>query len=284
MLAAITLACSLTSAPTPEQSLTSASASTPTLSATKTPTSTQTPMTSSPTAPPLSLTATLAEANSPDVVVLNGPHISWNGISFELNPVFGRQVYVFDEQIKSPEGLTAQYTRFALTEEEYCQNWCVQVYPVEQFQQAFGRFVFPPAGYGGGAAIILHAQDQPLNFQNGAGERALEMHGQMSFFVSNETLFYNFRGTTQDEKYAVYVKIPIAVSILASTGDPEQNTNLDAILIPTTPPDMAYPEEAILAYNQEAVQKLNQLAPQMFDPDLRTIDALVASLQVKDIP
>ena len=256
----------------------------PRLSFSQTPTTALTSTPARPTEVPPAPTAAAGAQAFPGAQVISGPQIAWNGISFELDPVFGSRVFVYDAQIESPEGLAAHYTRFALAEEEYCQSWCVQVYPLEQFQTAFGRFVFPPAGYGGGAAIILHAQDQPLNFQNGEGQRALEMHGQMSFFVSNETLFYIFRGYSDDQQYAVYIKIPIDAAILASTGDPEQNTNPDAILIPTTPPDVAYPQDAILAYNQEAVRQLNLLAGEAFDPGLSVVDALVASLQIESSP
>jgi hypothetical protein len=298
LLAAIMQACSVTTAPS-QQTATQEPDSTlthqPTPLTTTPPTATATPIPGStqPTMPPSRTVAPVipvitftppVEEGPPGVEVIDGPEISWNGVRFDLDPVLGSTVFMYDEQIGSPDGLTAHYTRFALTEEDYCQTWCVQVYPVEQFHEAFGRFVFPPAGYGGGAAIILHAQDKQLNFQNGEGDRSLEIHGQMSYFVSNESLSYNFRGTTHDQQYAVYIRIPVSAPILASTDNPEENSNPDAILIPTALPDAGYSGDAILTYNEEAVVQLDLLAPAAFDPDLSVLDALVASLHIEVNP
>src|SRR4030095_955963 len=77
--------------------------------------------------------------------VLDGPDINYNGIRFTLDPALGSRLYVF-EDVTTLEGATAHNIRFALTPEEYCQTWCLMVYPIAEFEQAFGSFVFPPAG------------------------------------------------------------------------------------------------------------------------------------------
>src|SRR5512133_2999601 len=78
--------------------------------------------------------------------ILDGPHINHNGIRFTLDPTLGSRLYVFDDVI-SLDGATAHNIRFSLESEEYCQTWCLMVYPVAEFEQAFGQFVFPPSGY-----------------------------------------------------------------------------------------------------------------------------------------
>jgi hypothetical protein len=203
------------------------------------------------------------EPGVPEAVqVVEGPNINYNDIRFSLDPALGSRAYVYNETI-TIEGATAHSTRFALNPEEYCQTWCLIVYPVSEFEQAFGTFVFPPAGYRGGAAIIFEAQKKPLSFQKGSGDRGLETFGQDHYGVSNESLKYVFRGYSADKQYGVYLQVPI------------QAANLSAV----TPTMTTNPDE-ILQYNQQAVQSMSALTPGDFTPNLDLLDALVASVQV----
>ncbi|RPI93565.1 MAG: hypothetical protein EHM40_09460 [Chloroflexi bacterium] len=211
-------------------------------------------------APPVPVT----EADVPeDEQVLEGPDISYNGIRFTLDPAFGARVYAFDEAT-TLEGATAHHTRFALTREEYCQTWCLEVYPVAEFEQAFGTFVFPPAGYRGGAAVIFEAQKKALSFQNGSGDRTLETFGQDHYGASNESLKYVFRGYTTDRQYGIYVEVPARAANLPDAA-PTMTTNV----------------EDLLEYNRQATEAMNALTPADFTPNLDLLDALVASIHVE---
>lgn len=207
--------------------------------------------------------APMEEAGVPEAPdPLEGPNINYNGIRFTLDPALGSRVYVSDEAM-TIDGATAHSTRFALNPEEYCQTWCLIVYPVPEFEQAFGTFVFPPAGYRGGAAIIFEAQKKPLSFQNGSGDRGLETFGQDHYAVSNESLKYVFRGYSADKQYGVYLQVPTRAANLPDTA-PTGTTNVDEIL----------------QYNQQAADAMNALAPGDFTPNLDLLDALVTSIQV----
>jgi len=195
--------------------------------------------------------------------MLDGPDINYNGIRFHLDPGLGSRLYVF-EDVLSLNGATARYTRFALTPEEYCQTWCLIVYPVAEFQQAFGTFVFPPAGYRGGAAVIFEAQKMALSFQNGSGDRSLETFGQSHYGVSNEALKYVFRGYSTDKQYAIYVQIPIHAAGLTDVAPP-----------------IAFNSQEVLDYNQKAAESINALTKADFAPNLDLLGALVASIQVE---
>ena len=209
---------------------------------------------------------TIAETAVPaNARVLEGPDISYSGIRFTLDPALGSRLYVFDDVI-SLEGAEAHSLRFSLTPEEYCQTWCMVVYPVADFKQAFGSFVFPPAGYRGGAAVIFEAHRESLSFQNGNGERGLETFGQSHYGVSNESLKYVFRGYSADQQYGVYVQIPI-----------------HAANLPDVAPTIAFNSQDVLDYNQKAAESMNALAPADFTPNLDSLDALVASISV-DVP
>src|SRR6266498_89679 len=139
--------------------------------------------------PSLSPVPVTEVGGSGDVQALEGPNINYNGLRFTLDPALGSRLYVFDD-VTTIDGLTAHNTRFALTPEEYCQTWCLMVYPVAEYEQAFGSFVFPPNGYRGGAAVVFKAQETALSFQNGSGDRGLETFGQNQYGVSNESLKY----------------------------------------------------------------------------------------------
>lgn len=195
--------------------------------------------------------------------VLEGPDINYNGIRFTLDPGIGSRVYVFDDVI-SLDGATAHNIRFALTSEEYCLTWCLTVYPVAEFEQAFGTFVFPPAGYRGGAAVIFEAQKTSLSFQNGSGDRGLETFGQDHYGVSNESLKYVFRGYSADKQYGVFVQVPI-----------------HAASLPNVVPTMGTNVEDVLEYNRQAAESMNALTPADFTPNLDLLDALVASIHVE---
>ena len=195
--------------------------------------------------------------------VLDGPDINYNGIHFTLDPALGSRLYVF-EDVTTLEGATAHNIRFALTPEEYCQTWCVMVYPVAEFEQAFESFVFLPSGYRGGAAVIFEAQKTALSLQNGSGDRSLETFGQSHYGVSNESLKYVFRGYSADQQYGIYVQIPIHTASL-----------------PDMAPTMEFNSLDVLDYNQKAAESVNSLTKEDFTPALGLLDALVASIDVK---
>ncbi len=195
--------------------------------------------------------------------VLDGPDINYSGIRFTLDPALGSRLYVF-EDATTLEGATAHNIRFALTPEEYCQTWCLMVYPVAEFEQAFGSFVFLPAGYRGGAAVIFEAQKMALSLQKGSGDRSLETFGQSHYGVSNESLKYVFRGYSADQQYGIYVQVPIHTTSL-----------------PDVAPTMEFNSRDVFDYNQKAVESMDALTPEDFTPSLDLLDALVASIQVE---
>ncbi len=212
--------------------------------------------TQAPTLSPVSSTEAGIPGNTRN---LEGPDINYNGVRFTLDPALGSLLYVYNDPI-TLDGKTVHSVRFSLAPEEYCQTWCLIVYPVAEFQQAFGDFVFPPAGYRGGAAVLFHAQEKFLSFQNGVGTRALETFGQNYYGVSNESLKYAFRGYREGKQYAVYVQVPVRT---ASLPDRE----------PTLPAD-------IQGYYQQTIQSVNTLTPADFNPSLDLLDALVNSIQL----
>ena len=219
------------------------------------------------TFPPAAETPTLSQKDTPSsesAQDLEGPDINYNGIRFTLDPALGSRLYAFEDTL-TIHGATAHNTRFVLTPEDFCQTWCVMVYPVAEFEQAFGSFVFPPSGYRGGAAVIFEAQTKALSFQNGSGDRGLETFGQSQFGVSNESLKYTFRGYSAGKQYGVYVQIPI-----------------HAANLPDVAPTLDFNSQEVLDYNEEMTDAINALTPADFSPNLDLLDALVTSIRVEN--
>jgi hypothetical protein len=222
---------------------------------------------------------------------LEGPDISYHGISFTVDPVLGEAV--FADTASGPPG----YAEFSFAPGARCRaTGCVIVYPVEAYREdiPFGGDLidglqsaiedqsdsyFPALA----AHILLRAQTQHVRFQNGAGIGAVVMGGQDLFFANNESLQYEFHGLTDDGRYYVQVMFPIAAPMLLSTFDPAENVNEDAIPVPELPEDDRQASIVINEYNEEAERQLDVLDGSSFTPDLGSLDALVDSLLVAPV-
>jgi len=235
-----------------------------------------------PTTPTITPTAT--------ALTLGGPNISYNGISFTIDPILGDRV--FARIAPASPG----YTEFSFAPGTRCQVvGCVTVYRVDAFKTyPFGSEIitdlqaaietgsdeyFPTRA----SAILLRAQTQHTRFQNGAGIRAIVMRGQNGYLANNQAVEYDFHGLSADGQYYVQVTFPVDASILLSTYDPAENTNPAAFLVPEIPegpPFGATLEGVMLEYNQEAQRQLDALESAGFLPDLGLLDALIDSLWI----
>ncbi len=302
LVALATSACIVAGSQTPSKvSPTETIASTATIAPTNTakpsstPKATQPPTPASirrPTeAPPPTPSATPKATLTPTERRLEGPDVSYHGISFTVDPVLGDAVFA-DTASDSPG-----YAQFSFAPDGWCRaTGCVIVYPVEAYREEvpFGDDIidglqaaiedqsnsyFPVLM----AHILLRAQTQHVRFQNGAGIRAVVISGQDLFFANNESLQYEFHGLTDDGQYYIQVMFPIAAPMLLSTYDPAENTNEDAIPVPELPEDDGQAAIVINEYNEEAERQLDALAGSSFAPDIESLDALVDSLLVAPV-
>jgi hypothetical protein len=221
-----------------------------------------------------------------------GPDISFNGVSFTLDPAVADSVYL---QTPSDAWDVSGWTGFWFSPEGWCEAGCVNVYPVNSFLETIpgGADVIAelraalqrPATTGfpiWGAGILVQAQTELLDFASGHGIRSLVMAGQATYWVSNESLKYMFLGQTADGEYVVSVQLPIRAPFLLDGRDPQTNTNPDAMPLPDLASDPTLWDQAVMAYNHEAEVRLEALDPAGFTPDLQVLDALIGSLQVGD--
>ena len=210
-------------------------------------------------------------------VTFNGLTASSTAVSFDYDPSLGDAVYVHALSLGE-----VPYTRFAFAPDGDCREvGCVEVYPVDQYREAFPDWPLPPVG----AATVLRAQSHHLAFHNGSGTRSIRMYGQNVFWANNEDVLYDYQGSTEDRQHYVLVTFPIDTPILLTTSDPSANTNEAAVPVPSPlPEDFAQLDAAVGEYNRAAERALDLLAPPDFSPSLDALDALVASLRIEPVP
>jgi hypothetical protein len=224
------------------------------------------------------------------LLALQGPAISYNGVSCSLDPALGDAVFV------DTEAHALAWVELSLAPDGYCRDvGCVTVYPVEAYRERvpFGADVmdslhsalengsndyFPVLM----AHILLRAKTSHLRFQNGTGMRAIVMKGQDTVYANNGSVVYEFHGLTDDGRYYVAATFPIDAPMLLSVCcDPAENTNEAAIPAPELSTNDAEAGAAVREYNQEAQRQLDALHESGFTPDLALLDALVGSLVVR---
>lgn len=250
------------------------------------------PMTIVPTDTPSMITSPTPESvptftSDPESPVLVGPAISYRGISFTFDPVLGDRVFVktFDDTLGD--------LNFLFAPEGYCYEvGCVTVFPVERYLDTpWGGEIIPELRSAidtqsydyfptVGAAILLRAQTQHIQFEDGAGIRAVVMRGQDGYFANNEAIMYHFCGLTNDGKYYIEVMAQIDAPNLLSNYNPDENTNEAAIPVPEPRGEGEQLIDTMRQYNQEAQAQLETLEGADFTPSLELLDGIVRSIKV----
>lgn len=116
----------------------------------------------------------------------------------------------------------------------------------------------------------LEAQSALINFQTGSGIRSI-VHLSSTLGpepVTNQTIYYVFRGMTFDGRYYIWLQYPVDTPSLAD----------DAASV--TEAEMALVLADYDGYVAEAMQELNALPATAFIPDLASFDSLLENLYV----
>lgn len=227
-------------------------------------------------------------AHTPTTLELEGPVISYDGVSFTVDPALGDNVFV--DEAFDPLGCT----HFSFSSEGTCHEvGCLTVCPVASYREGimFGDDIidglqsaienrsnsyFPSLM----AHILLRSQTQHIEFRNGTGISSVVMKGQDLVFANNESVGYEFHGLTTDGQAYVSMMFPIDASILLSTVDPAENANEAAIPVPELSDDDMDAGVAMRDYNLEAQRQLDLLDASGFTPELGLLNASVGSLLV----
>jgi hypothetical protein len=113
------------------------------------------------------------------------------------------------------------------------------------------------------AAQMFASQMNIIKFQGGAGVRIVTAYSQAPGPVTNDMTLYHFQGLTSDNKYYIIAILPVQ-----SPSESVQFPGYDA-----QPANLE-------AYYSQVAATLNSAAPESFNPNLTTLDALIQSIQV----
>ena len=249
-----------------------------------------------------SSTVPAAFCTNPIALDVQAGQVTYNGITLNIDPSLAKSVTAqscpaFAVQMDQVEPGTTHpaYTVFKFPTDRQRIDFQpeVRVYTVEGDMQSY---LYPlnslgdlknaidqrpdPATWFDGTP--LHVRRKYLDFANGAGVRGVVEYAQDIFFFTNNGLLYEFDGLTQDGRYYINVRYPIATSFLMDIehSDPTTNVNSQAIAIPNWPSDYNDQGNIIKAYNEEALRRFDQMADSDFTPDLAVLDTLVKSIQI----
>ncbi len=125
---------------------------------------------------------------------------------------------------------------------------------------------FPADPFIFGARRLLITLPHYVDMENGRGIAFITMYGQDIFPVSNESLFYNFVGITDDENYLVSFEYPVR-------SDQLMESMRDFV----SPPDW---ENNYPIYIQQATDSLNTMSSDDWQPTLDELDMVVNSIYV----
>ncbi len=119
------------------------------------------------------------------------------------------------------------------------------------------------------AAQAFHAAVQYVNFKNGAGVRFLTQYGQDVGPVNNDAIFYCYQGITSDGLYYVSAVLPVF----------EPSLPKDSSEIPIG--DYQAFSDGYPAYIEGVGKELTDLPDSAFEPDLKMLDDMMSSLEIK---
>ncbi len=223
-------------------------------------------------------------------------NVSCNELSFYLDPALGSgascQTVPESADPNSPGfDLNPQYTKVTLQGYVLAGRFFdpqISVFPVERFSQLApdvipGRVSALQALIGGGApgsgglpllpifnaAQEIRAQYAVVSFTSGQGIRFLTQYSQYADPINNHELFYSFQGLTADGRYWISAILPISSPTLAEDSN-------------TIPGGMTQEQFSnnFTTYQSDITTQLNAHAPDLFQPAIPALDALVASLTI----
>jgi hypothetical protein len=125
---------------------------------------------------------------------------------------------------------------------------------------------FPDDPFILGTKRILIALPHYVEMENGRGIAFITMYGQDIFPVTNESLFYNFIGLTDNERYLISFEYPIRSDMLT-----------DSMQGFVSAPDW---DENYPAYIQQETVSLNTMSSGDWQPTIDELDTIINSIYI----
>lgn len=258
------------------------------------------------TPPPVYPTREPQPCEPPVAVVPEAGVITYQGISFSLDPTLGysltAQTCAANAPVEDggPYTFDAAYTLF--TDPLYQEHGNpypkpeIKVVPLTaENREGFLGFWYMPAvllpelqkvtndqqAANWFQHSLLNARAQYLETPTLTGARTLTIQAIDTVLFNNNILVYRFDGITRDGRYYVGLRIPVdAPLLLTYEGTNVGNTNPDAIPTPEIPNNIETQWLVIQAYNEEVKRHVEQITDAELTPDLAQLDAIVTSFQI----
>ena len=129
------------------------------------------------------------------------------------------------------------------------------------------------------ATQAFHARLKYIDFANGKGVLFLTQYNIETSLINNQGLAYVFQGLTNDNVHAVTAFFPVSASFLPEDLDParakEYKPSKNFYLLPNE-------SRQYQSYLKTVTPRLEQLPSEKFTPDLKRIEALIASLKIQE--
>ncbi|MCG2783651.1 MAG: hypothetical protein L6461_00950 [Anaerolineae bacterium] len=127
------------------------------------------------------------------------------------------------------------------------------------------------------AGAVFASNIDALNFQSGAGVRALTVFGQYYAPANNHDLFYHFQGLTDNGQYYIIAILPVTHPGLQA--DSNEGSLPPAGEFPVYP-GFSAAEADMENYYKTITDLLGVAASETFSPSLADLDALITSIAV----
>jgi hypothetical protein len=127
------------------------------------------------------------------------------------------------------------------------------------------------------AGPLIGAKSEVIHFRGGQGLRLITEYAQFFAPINNNDLFYHFQGLTDDGSMYIVAILPVTAPLLATDAGPASLPPAGGVPFP----GYETIDEALLEiYYRSATDLLNGTAPDLFQPSLSSLDALIQSLEV----
>jgi len=239
------------------------------------------------------LPATPEPTGTAEEQAVRAANVDYEGVSFYLDPriadgIMGEVIPASSEGEQAyfaiyPETVQIKFAGYSL--EDTFHDAQVNVYPVEAYAdmneaareeiEGLRQVLANPSGLDSddslpflpiwGAAQIMQAQFETVDFLNGSGIRFLTQYGQDVYPINNNSMFYTFQGLTDDEAYYVAAIFPASHPSLQGAEELANSPNW---------------ADTFEAYLTTTELMLDIQDPGSFTPDLKVLDELIASMEI----
>jgi len=127
------------------------------------------------------------------------------------------------------------------------------------------------------AGALIGAKAAAIQFQDGAGIRALTEYAQFYAPINNSDLFYHFQGLSSDGRAYIVAILPVTAPLLAAESGPSAVPPAGGVPFPGSE---ATDESLFVNYYRSVTDMLNAASPDTFQPTLTSLDALIESIEV----